>query len=214
MSLNEGMRGQYAAYRTRQYGLDRTHSESGVTFRIAMTKPTKPASLSHPHGRLRWARERRFATAADFCRAEGLAEGTYRHHENGNRKFRWEWALRYSQALGVDAEWLLAGGTKPDTKSQKDTQPVTIAGTDLGTPVEGDGLDMNTAERLLHVMKELLKSQQIYLERSEVRYEDVRTQNEEILSAIEKLLEAQGHAPQSRRPKPRAEGVIGRVKPS
>ena len=67
-------------------------------------------AMSSVHERLKKAREAAgYASAADFARAEGVGEATYRHHENGNRGLRLHQAERYARALRVDLGWLLTG---------------------------------------------------------------------------------------------------------
>ena len=76
--------------------------------------------LDTPHSRLRRLREQAgYATAADFARASGLEEGTYRSHENGSRGIRFRTAMTYVQALDARppdqvAVWILDGGPEPE----------------------------------------------------------------------------------------------------
>lgn len=63
-----------------------------------------------PADRLRRAREAAgYQTAKEFSDALGIAEGTYRHHDNGNRGFKLRSAQKYARKLGVDPYWLLTG---------------------------------------------------------------------------------------------------------
>lgn len=66
--------------------------------------------LDSPSGRLRWAREQAgFSEAADFARAVGVKEVTYRAHESGQNGFA-RHADRYAEKLKVEPSWLLYGG--------------------------------------------------------------------------------------------------------
>ena len=76
--------------------------------------------LNTPHDRLRDLREKAgHATAADFARANGFEEGTYRSHENGSRGIRFRAAMAYAGELYPEAAdkvalWILDGGPPPD----------------------------------------------------------------------------------------------------
>ena len=75
--------------------------------------------MEAPHDRLRHLREAAgYATAADFARAHGFEEGTYRSHENGSRGVRFRAAMTYATALdpfnaNETALWTLEGGQPP-----------------------------------------------------------------------------------------------------
>lgn len=65
--------------------------------------------------RLRFAREKAgFDKAADFARAHGFTESSYRGHENGSRGLKPPVAKIYANLLNVDFAWLMTGeGQRP-----------------------------------------------------------------------------------------------------
>lgn len=73
-----------------------------------------------PHDRLKILREYTgYNTAADFARAVGIEEGTYRSHENGNRGVKFNVALNYVALFDVGntnevATWVMSGDPQPD----------------------------------------------------------------------------------------------------
>ena len=83
--------------------------------------------LDAPHDRLRHLREAAgYATAADFARAHGFEEGTYRSHENGSRGVRFRAAMTYATALdplnaNEAALWMLEGGQRPASVQSAET---------------------------------------------------------------------------------------------
>ncbi|GAB4368202.1 MAG: hypothetical protein Kow00114_27340 [Kiloniellaceae bacterium] len=64
--------------------------------------------------RLRQARLKKFASAAEAARALGVNPVTYRAHENGQRGLDAETARLYAKKLGVDPGWLLLGDAAKD----------------------------------------------------------------------------------------------------
>lgn len=64
--------------------------------------------FSSAGGRLKWARARRYSDAVLFAKKMQLSPVTYRAYENDNNGFA-KHALRFADALGVDARWLLDG---------------------------------------------------------------------------------------------------------
>lgn len=84
--------------------VDRLCYESGV----------ESEDLETAEGRLRWARKKAgYQSAALFAERIGMGAVTYRSYENGQVKFA-KHAVRFGKALGVGADWLIAGGAIPD----------------------------------------------------------------------------------------------------
>ncbi|WP_288935094.1 hypothetical protein [uncultured Sphingomonas sp.] len=66
---------------------------------------------AEPAARLREARiGAGFESAASAARANGWADGAYRHHENGTRNMPPKVAAAYAKAYGVSIGWLLGDG--------------------------------------------------------------------------------------------------------
>lgn len=82
--------------------------------------------------RLKQSRAKRYATAAEAARALSLSAPTVRSHENGGRKLKWDWAVRYAAAYRVDPEWIMSGKRKPNPEagvtSPIVTEPVHVYG--------------------------------------------------------------------------------------
>lgn len=74
-----------------------------------------------PNERLRDLRIKAgYDTAADFARAHGINEYTYRAHEGGGRAIKPDTAQRYARILGVKWTWLLSGeGDEPEAATVK-----------------------------------------------------------------------------------------------
>jgi transcriptional regulator with XRE-family HTH domain len=65
--------------------------------------------LDTPHERLQWARQRAgFADKAEFAKAVGIHQTTYRAYESGQNGFA-KLAPTFAKRLGVTVEWLLEG---------------------------------------------------------------------------------------------------------
>jgi SOS-response transcriptional repressor LexA len=75
----------------------------------------KSIAMNKPFQRLRFAREQAgYRSAADFSRANGITEVTYRAHENGQNGLKVDVAERYARLLGnCTAAWLLTGTPPP-----------------------------------------------------------------------------------------------------
>ncbi|WP_167693105.1 XRE family transcriptional regulator [Sphingomonas azotifigens] len=72
-------------------------------------------NLDSPAERLKWARKRAgFDDAAQFARAAKINPTTYRAYENGQNGFARQ-ATIFARLSGVSVEWLLGGGSMPDT---------------------------------------------------------------------------------------------------
>lgn len=63
--------------------------------------------------RLRWARSRKYRTAAEAARAIGVNPVTLRAHESGQNGMTAEQARFYSLAFGQSASFIMYGGTRP-----------------------------------------------------------------------------------------------------
>lgn len=72
--------------------------------------------IDTPHERLEWARKRAgYADKAEFAKAVGIHQTTYRAYENGQNGFA-KLAPTFAKRLGVTVEWLLEGDhPKPTT---------------------------------------------------------------------------------------------------
>lgn len=70
--------------------------------------------LDFPHQRLRFARKRKFKSAAAAAKALGVEYPTYAGHENGNRENFIENAELYARRFGVTFEWLWTGNEPMD----------------------------------------------------------------------------------------------------
>jgi len=84
------------------------------------------------HERLKAARERIFATAAEAAQAMGVNYQTYAAHENGSRGLRRDAAMRYAKYFNISLEYLLTG--------RKTVQPRSEHSTKLAPIVDGDGM--------------------------------------------------------------------------
>jgi hypothetical protein len=60
--------------------------------------------------RLRKARKNRFKSMEAAAKFYKWSNSTLQSHEKGGRKFKYEWAEKYAEALGVDINWLWNGG--------------------------------------------------------------------------------------------------------
>ena len=71
-------------------------------------------ALESPSARLSFLRERsEYRSAAEFARAIGVPEVTYRAHESGLRGFGATQARRYARALNANWVWLLTASGHP-----------------------------------------------------------------------------------------------------
>jgi DNA-binding XRE family transcriptional regulator len=70
-------------------------------------------SIAARAARLKEARSKRFASAADAARAVGLNPVTVRAHENAQNGYPIAAAETYAAAYGVSADWLLLGSGSP-----------------------------------------------------------------------------------------------------
>jgi phage repressor protein C with HTH and peptisase S24 domain len=98
--------------------------------------------LTTPDGRLRWARQRKYAQATYAAAAMGVKPATYTHHENGTRGYRKQ-LWKYSSFFRVSAEWLDTG--RGDPLLRRETVPIPIYG-EVGA---GAVVNSATEERLI-----------------------------------------------------------------
>lgn len=70
--------------------------------------------MDTPNERLRAARLKLFASAAEAAKALGVPVGTYSGHENGHRGFPAKRAPLYARKFKVSEEWLLYGKGRPE----------------------------------------------------------------------------------------------------
>jgi transcriptional regulator with XRE-family HTH domain len=83
----------------------------------------RPGMAEEPCDRLRRAREARYKTIAEACKAFGWPYETYKKTENGERKLTLEKAERYGPPLGKAPMFLLTGKgpeTAPITEQERD----------------------------------------------------------------------------------------------
>lgn len=75
--------------------------------------------------RLRAARKRAgFKTAAEFAKAIGVSEVTYRAQERGSRGLTSEFAKLYSEHLSVSLDWLISGNPEGAPEFDQSDRPV------------------------------------------------------------------------------------------
>lgn len=122
-----------------------------------------------PHGRLKSAREGAgFDTVSDAARSLGMKVPTYTHHENGNREFDRESALKYGRRFNVNPAWLMFGPPYPknpkeiaspfDDSNVKDLLPELASGSGVSVSprtdvVFGSEIDWHVFDRAYDMAK-------------------------------------------------------------